>query len=116
MVAPLKFMVLAALLLPVAATAQSVLSDPTRPATAGAVDSGAGMSVGPALQSVILPKGGRPVALIDGQELRVGDKLGDGVVTFIGETQVKIKGPAGVEVLRLTPGVEKTSRRKSRRN
>lgn len=118
MVAPLKCIVWAALLLPVAAIAQSSLSDPTRPATAtaGAVDGGAGMSVGPVLQSVILPKGGRPVALVDGQELRVGDKLGDWVVTFIGEAQVKIKGPAGVEVLRLTPGVEKTSRRKSRRN
>ncbi|MDE2584904.1 MAG: hypothetical protein KGN39_05850 [Betaproteobacteria bacterium] len=115
MVAPLKFLVTVALLIPLAAAAQAGFADPTRPGAATMMD-GAASTAGPALQSVILPKGGRPVALVDGQEVRVGDKLGEGVVTFIGETQIKIKGPAGVEVLRLTPGVEKTSRRKSRRN
>ncbi len=98
-----------ALLLPAGAWAQhGALADPTRPPPgvdrgAPAVEAGASL-----LQSVLIPKKGRPVAVIGGQTVPLGGKYGDSTLTAINEREVVLEGPDGVERLRLTPAVEKT--------
>jgi hypothetical protein len=57
------------------------------------------------LQSVFLPKGGKPAALISGQRRVVGDKLGEARVWRITETEVVLRGPAGESRLYLNPAV-----------
>ena len=106
----LSFRLLAfALLLPAGAWAQpAMLVDPTRP-PAG-VDRGAPLAevgVSP-LQSVLILKKGRPLAVIGGQTVPLGGKYGDSTLTAINEREVVLEGPDGVERLRLTPAVEKT--------
>lgn len=86
----------------------SGLADPTRPPPG--VDGGAplvetGSSL---LQSVLIPKKGRPVAVIGGQAVPLGGKYGDSTLVAINEREVVLDGPDGVERLRLTPAVEKT--------
>ncbi|HET7776025.1 MAG TPA: hypothetical protein VFK74_06635 [Azospira sp.] len=99
------------LLLPglVWAQAAPALADPTRPpATILSLTPGAAGEVlpaGPVLQSVLIPRYGRPVAVIDGQSLRLGERLGDAVLSRINEHDVTLTGPGGVTVLRLTPEV-----------
>lgn len=98
-----------ALLLPAGAWAQhGALADPTRPPPgvdrgAPAVEAGASL-----LQSVLIQKKGRPVAVIGGQTVPLGGKYGDSTLTAINEREVVLEGPDGVERLRLTPAVEKT--------
>ena len=86
----LSFRLLAfALLLPAGAWAQpAMLVDPTRP-PAG-VDRGAPLAevgVSP-LQSVLIPKKGRPLAVIGGQTVPLGGKYGDSTLTAINEREV----------------------------
>ena len=67
---------LLALALPLAAGAQ--IADPTRPPV-GVPETyrEAGAAAGPVLQSVLIPKNGRPLAVIDGQQVRLGERLGE---------------------------------------
>lgn len=91
-----------------AAVAQ--LADPTRPALspAQAADAPADPAAAAGgLQSVILRKGGRPAALINGEVVELGGKLGEARLVKIGEDAVVLRGPAGEETLRLTPAAEK---------
>ena len=73
-----------ALLLPAGAWAQhGALADPTRPppgvdSGAPAVEAGASL-----LQSVLIPKKGRPVAVIGGQTVPLGGKYGDSTLTAV---------------------------------
>lgn len=86
------------------AWAAEPLSDPTRPPAAveapaaGAADGGA-----PVLQSVILGKGRRPTAIISGQRVELNGMLGEARVIRIAETEVILDGPAGRQVLKMTP-------------
>ena len=90
------------------AAAQRVLSDPTRPPGILAVDPQAAVDVsGPVLQSVIIPKKGRPVAVIGGQQVRLGEKYGESRLVRLNEREAVLDGPSGIEHLPLTPGVEK---------
>ena len=99
---------LLALALPLAAGAQ--IADPTRPPVAVAETADeAGAAAGPVLQSVLIPKNGRPLAVIDGQQVRLGERLGERRLVRLSEREAVLDGPLGIERLQLTPGVEKTN-------
>jgi MSHA biogenesis protein MshK len=61
------------------------------------------------LESVLLPKKGRPLAVIGGQQVRLGDYLGDRRLIRVTEREAVLEGPTGVERLFLTPGIAKTA-------
>ena len=91
--------------LPVAA--QGVLADPTRPPPgieSGVVQPEAGAAL---LQSVLIPKKGRPLAVIGGQTVPLGGKYGESTLVRVSEREVVLEGADGVERLLLTPAVEK---------
>ena len=94
-----------AALLP-AARAQAPLADPTRP-PGNVLAPEAGDASGPVLQSVLIPKRGKPLAVIGGQQVRLGEHYGDSRLVKVTEREAVLEGPAGVERLRLTPGVER---------
>ena len=90
-----------------------VLADPTRPpavAVNPAVEAGVpGAAAPPAgLQSIIRREGAKPAALINGEYVTLGGRVGDATVVKIGDDSVTLKGPTGLETLKLMPGVEKT--------
>lgn len=96
------------------------LPDPTRPApgfgseTPGAV--GAPVAVGetgPVLQTVILPRKGKPKAMIGGELVSLGGRYGDQKLVKVSEREVVLEGPRGREVLTLTPGIEKKNVKRS---
>lgn len=95
------------------ALAQEALPDPTRPPAGWA----SGQAAAPAgeggalLQSIILPrKRGRPAAIISGERVELGGKYGEQKVVKITEAEVVLKGPAGEQVLKMVPEVEKRMR------
>ncbi|MBL8472573.1 MAG: hypothetical protein KF778_10850 [Rhodocyclaceae bacterium] len=65
----------------------------------------------PRLQSIVRRQGARPAALIDGQRVEVGTRLGDARVIAINETSVDMRGPGGRYRLSLTPEVQRSPRR-----
>lgn len=89
------------------AGAQDNFPDPTRPPAAlggGGVASTA--ASGPVLQSVLIaPR--RKVAVISGETVQVGDRLGDARVTKIAEGEVVLVRGGQTQTLRLFPGIEK---------
>jgi MSHA biogenesis protein MshK len=89
-----------------AGAAQETLNDPTRPPAAPAEAAGQA-AAGPVLQSVLLPRGGRPLAVISGVQVPLGGRYGDATVTRITESAVELAGPEGRQVLRLTPEAAK---------
>jgi hypothetical protein len=83
------------------------LPDPTRPPIS--LDSSATVIVqpiGPALQA-IRTSNGRRSATISGHEVTSGSKVGEAVVMRIDEDRVVLRGPGGIETLKLFPDVEK---------
>lgn len=103
-------LLIAATVLAAPVFAQGNLADPTRPpaGSALAVD-GAGEAAAPLLQSVMIPKRGKPTALIGGQQVVLGGKYGDSRLISLTEREAVLEGPAGTEHLYLTPGIEKTN-------
>lgn len=88
------------------------LPDPTRPPMSAQSDAAQNFgeaSAGPVLQSVIVPKKGKPSALISGQVVKLGGVFGESRLIAISETGAVLEGPAGIERLSLTPSVEKTN-------
>lgn len=82
--------------------------DPTRPADVlVAPAGGGGAAAGGGVQVVILRSGGKSVAVINGQHVEVGGKLGDRRVLNITENEVVLKGESGREVIKATPAIEK---------
>lgn len=99
---------LAACLAAAPAMAAALLpGDPTQP-PAGFSGGGAGVDAVAGLTSIVLPRGGRPVAVIDGERVGLGDTVRGARLTRIFENGVVLEGPGGVERLFLTPDVEKT--------
>ena len=66
-----------------------------------------GEPAGPVLQSVLIPKSGRPLAVIDGQQVRLGERYGESRLVKLSEREAVLDGPNGSERLRLTPDVGK---------
>jgi MSHA biogenesis protein MshK len=86
------------------------LADPTKPPAALAAPAPDAAAAGAAvagLQSVIMRKNGKPAALINGEVVELGDKLGEAKLVKITEDAVVLRGPQGEETLRLTPAAEK---------
>jgi hypothetical protein len=93
--------------------AQSGMADPTRPPPGMSGMAGdvalAGEATGPLLQSVKIPKKGKPSAVISGQPVVLGGMFGDSRLTSLTEREAVLEGPTGIERLRLIPGIEKTN-------
>lgn len=91
------------------AGADEVLRDPTRPpAILFAPQERETLYVGPVLQSVSFASG-RRTAIISGQNVRTGSKVGDARVIRISETEVVLKTGNSLQRLKLFPDVEKHS-------
>ncbi|CDG82758.1 putative uncharacterized domain protein [Janthinobacterium agaricidamnosum NBRC 102515 = DSM 9628] len=87
------------------AAAQSLV-DPTRPADAPpAGAAAAAAAAGPVLPQIqsLLVSDQRRVAVIDGQTVRIGDKVGAATVVNIGETTLVLRRGKKLETLRLYP-------------
>lgn len=108
---------IALLLLCIGCTVQAQSADPTRPAIDTGI-AGPGMAAASAttgLQSIIQRQNGKPAALINGQVVELGGKLGDARLVKIGDDFVVLRGVMGNEILRLTPDVEKKAVRKEKK-
>ena len=88
--------------------------DPTRPPDELTVkpESSSGNDGKPApanggLQTIIFRKGAKPMAVINGEIVYLGGKVGEARLVRLGETEVELDGPNGKEVMRMTPAVEK---------
>ena len=89
------------------AGAADMLQDPTRPpADLSQENTGAPVASGPQLQSVRISAHQRS-AMINGQHVKVGDKLGDARIVMITESEVVLKGSNGLQTLKLFPDVGK---------
>lgn len=98
-----------AMLLMAGAQAQ-VLSDPTRPPSAGPESSSGQEDASAArLQSVLLSPG-RKIAVINGVAIPLGGMVGEARLVKITETEAVLKSGNETEVLKLFPGVEKEQR------
>lgn len=98
------------LLLAGSAAASAQLADPMRPsvmAEPAVALTGAAPPAASGLQSVILKKKGKPAALINGEIVELGGMVGESRLVKVSEDAVVLKGPSGVETLRLMPSVEK---------
>ncbi len=108
----LTFFLAPALLAAVGASA-APFADPTRPPGA-AEEAGDGASrSGLRLESVLLSPQ-RKLAVISGQEVRLGERLGDGRVVRITPTEVAIQRGGEVEVLKLFPDYQKRPEAKAK--
>lgn len=99
-----------------AGSAVAQVPDPTRPAAAVMTTEAPGSAAAPVesgVQTVILRPGGKSVAVINGQQVAVGGKLGDKRVMKITESEVVLKGESGREVIRVTPDIEKVPVKKT---
>ncbi|MBS1144441.1 MAG: biosis protein MshK [Proteobacteria bacterium] len=107
---PMKL--IAVVLLAVAFPAWAQSGDPTRPPAAwlAPVDDarpGGEATGGLRLQSVLMPQGGRPVAVIGGKTVALGGSVGGATLVRLNEREAVLKGADGVTHLYLTPDVEK---------
>ena len=93
-----------------AGSALAQVPDPTRPPDAVTTSEAAVGTVAPAasgVQTVILRTAGKSAAVINGQYVEVGGKLGDKRVLEISESEVVLKGESGREIIKMTPAIEK---------
>lgn len=89
------------------ALAQVSMADPTRPP--GIDGQNSGEFTEPLLQSIMFPKHGKPIAVIGGQQVMIGEMYGRSRLVEVNEQEVVLAGPNGAERLSLTPGIEKSS-------
>jgi len=85
----------------------SNLPDPTRPPAGMDATISVVAPSGPVLQ-LIRTIDGKRMAIISGQAVKVGAKVGEAIVTRIDEDRVVLRGAEGVQTLKLFPEVEKT--------
>jgi hypothetical protein len=101
---------LLSLFLLLAFSAAAQMPDPTRPADVPPAVSADGGGAG-GLQAIVMRKGGKSSAVIDGEEVRVGERIGDKArgrrVLKISENAVVVQGEGGRETIRLIAAVEK---------
>lgn len=89
-------------LVAIAANAASALAapfaDPTRPPSLDGERTEA--PAGPRLESILIAPD-RRIAVISGQQVTIGSRIGDGEVVRISESEVRIRKPGGEESLKL---------------
>ena len=92
-------MLAASLLAPVAHAAP--FADPTQPPV---VSDSAGVSAsgGTRIESILIAPD-RRVAVISGQQVTIGSRIGSGTVVRITETEVVVRGAEGEQTLKLFP-------------
>lgn len=85
------------------------LADPTLPPAAiVGLDGTVSMELANSgLTSVMVPKKGKPMAVIGGQLVPLGGVVGEARLVRLSETEAVLEGPEGIERLYLTPDVEK---------
>jgi MSHA biogenesis protein MshK len=104
---PAKAVKAAALALLFAAGAQAhaqALQDPTRPPAAASISSAREpAAAGPRLQSILVAReaGGRHLAVIDGETVRLGEQFHGARVARIGDNEVELVRGGERQVLRL---------------
>lgn len=103
---------IAIVLLALATPAFAQSADPTRPpdawqAPGGEQAGGEGVVGGLRLQSVLMPQGGRPVAVIGGKMVVLGGEIGGAKLVRLNEHEAVLQGADGVTHLYLTPDVQK---------
>lgn len=101
-------LVLSIALLGSAPAAAQTLTDPTRPppSLAAPRQEAGGTPAAPVLQSVMIGAR-RAQAIINGQTVQVGDRVGDARVATISEAEVVLRSGKNTQTLRLFPGIEK---------
>lgn len=88
------------------------LTDPTRPPAGAdkpaAETTGEGEPAATGLQTIIRRKGEKPAAVINGDFVVLGGRVGEARLVRIDEDSVTLRSAAGTEVLKLSPGIEKS--------
>lgn len=100
----------AMLLVGVAASGMALaqVADPMRPPEGvAATDGGVAPAAQSGVQAVIVRPKGKSVAVINGKQVSVGDKLGDKKIVKISEKEIVLKGESGREVIKVMPAIEK---------
>lgn len=95
---------------PVQAADPAPLADPTRPPAAASAEGAAAAEAEVKemrLSTVLLPQGGKPSVVIDGQVVMLGEKVGEARLIRVRESEAVLQGPDGIEHLYLTPDVDK---------
>lgn len=82
------------------------LADPTRPPQTGDSSAEVVSIARSRLQSVLISPG-RKLAVIDGQTVRLGGRVGDATLVDISETQVVLQRHGESQTLKLHPAAEK---------
>lgn len=84
------------------------MTDPTQPPASLAASGPGEVVVAPSgLQTIIRRNGATPGAIISGHYVELGGMVGEAKLVKVGEDRVELRGPAGREVMFLTPAVEK---------
>lgn len=73
-------------------------ADPTRPPSSDGGTTEA--PVGPRVESILIAPD-RRIAVVNGQEVTIGSRIGGGEVVRISESEVRIRKPGGEESLKL---------------
>jgi MSHA biogenesis protein MshK len=89
-------------------------ADPTRPPNVFSEEGAAATPAGPRLESVLIAPD-RRLAVISGQQVRLGGKYGEGQVVRITETEVVIRNGEATETLKLLPEAQKRPARSDKR-
>jgi MSHA biogenesis protein MshK len=98
---------LAALLLACLAQA-APFADPTQPPATSDVDVSTGRLAGPRIESILIAPD-RRLAVISGQQVTVGSRVGSAAVVRITETEVVLRGAEGEQTLRLFPELSRSA-------
>lgn len=81
-------------------------ADPTRPPARVQAGPEGGGAQGPRLESVLIAPD-RRIAVINGQQVVVGARIGGGEVVRISESEVVIRGAEGERTLKLVPDMRR---------
>lgn len=85
------------------------VGDPMRPPEGVVAGDGGGGMAAPqsGVQTVIVRPKGKSMAVINGKQVSIGDKLGDKKVVKISENEIVLKGDSGREVIKVMPTIVK---------
>lgn len=91
--------------------AHAEVPDPTRPPPGWADGAPAAAPSSSGLQQIIRRAGAKPAAVINGQRVELGGRVGDARLVEVSEDFVVLQGASGRETLYLTPGIGKKTAR-----